>query len=180
VSPNYFATLGARLLRGRYFTEADGDSAPPVTIANRAFARTYFPNEDAVGKQIVEHSGSGVTIPIVGVMDDIREGPLDEAIPPVLYFPFDQRTDDRFALVVRAAGGEQGLLPAMAGAIRKIDRGIVTRDGMTMREKNPGFRFRLHAPFLGVAGGSVRRGCATAKRGGPLRSGGLFSEPAPP
>lgn len=135
VSPNYFITLGARLLHGRYFNQADGDSAPPVTIVNRAFARMYFPNEDAVGKQIVEHSGSGVTIPIVGVVDDIREGPLDEAIPPVLYFPFDQRTDDGFALVVRAAGGEQGLLPAMAGAIRKIDRGIVTRDGMTMRER---------------------------------------------
>jgi macrolide transport system ATP-binding/permease protein len=135
VSPNYFVTLGARLLRGRYFNQADGDSAPQVTIVNRAFARTYFPNEDAVGKQIVEHSGSGVTIPIVGVVDDIREGPMDEAIPPVLYFPFDQRTDTGFALVVRAAGEEQGLLPAMAGAIRKIDREIVTRAGMTMRER---------------------------------------------
>ena len=132
VSPNYFATLGARLLRGRNFDRHDNQSAPPVAIANRTFARTYFPNEDAVGKQIVEHTGSGVTIPIVGVVDDIREGPLDEAIPPVLYFPRDQRADLDFMLVARAAGGQGSLLPAMAAAIRKVDPGIVTREGMTM------------------------------------------------
>jgi predicted permease len=132
VSPNYFTTLGARLLRGRYFNETDDQSRPAVVIVNRAFAKTYFPNEDAVGKQIVEHSGAGVTIPIVGVVDDIREGPLDAPIPPVLYFPFDQRGDSYFALVVRASGDEQPLLPAIAAAIRKIDAGIVPRGGMTM------------------------------------------------
>jgi predicted permease len=135
VTPDYFSTLGARLLGGRYFNEGDGESAPQVTIVNREFARTYFPNEDPVGKQIVEHSGSGVTIPIVGVVEDIREGPLDVPIPPVLYFPFEQRIYTAFALVVRAAGGEQGLLPAMVAAIRKIDAGIVTRDGATMIER---------------------------------------------
>jgi predicted permease len=135
VSPTYFSTLGARLLGGRYFNERDGESAPQVTIVNRTFARTYFPNEDAVDKQIVENAGSGVTIPIVGVVDDIREGPLDAVIPPVLYFPFDQRSDAGFALVVRASGGEPGLLPAMVAAIRKIDAGIVTRGGMTMLDR---------------------------------------------
>lgn len=135
VSPNYFTTLGARLLRGRYFNERDSQAAPPVTIVNRTFARIYFPNEDAVGRQIMEHSGSGVTIPIVGVVDDIREGPLDVAIPPVLYFPFDQRPDPGFALVVRAAGGEHGLLAEMAAAIRQMDSGIVTRSGSTMLQR---------------------------------------------
>jgi len=134
VSPNYFSTLGARLLRGRYFNERDDESAPPVTIINRAFARTYFPNEDPVGKQIVEHWGSGITLSIVGVVDNIREGPLDVAIPPVLYFPFDQQPDADFTLAVREAGGGKGLLPAMAAAVRKIDSGIVTR-GATMLDR---------------------------------------------
>ena len=135
VSPGYFSTLGARLLRGRDFNAGDTATSPQVTIINRAFARTYFPNEDAVGKQVVEHTGSGVTIPIVGVVDDIREGSLDKVIPPVLYFPFDQRTDGDFSLVVRASGGEQGLLPAIGAAIRRIDAGIVSRDGMSMVDR---------------------------------------------
>ncbi|HEV3196529.1 MAG TPA: ABC transporter permease [Bryobacteraceae bacterium] len=135
VSPNYFGTLGAKLLRGRNFNESDGPSAPQVTIANRTFARTYFPNEDAVGKQIVEHSGKGVTIPIIGVVDDIREGDLYATIPPVLYFPFEQRCEAGFALVVRTAGGEQGLLPAIAATIRRIEAGIVTRGAMSMLDR---------------------------------------------
>jgi predicted permease len=135
VSPSYFATLGAKLLRGRYFNDGDSESVPPVAIVNRTFARIYFPNEDAVGKQIVEHSGSGVLISIAGVVEDIREGPLDAAIPPVLYFPFDQRTDAGFTLVVRASGGERSLLPAIGAVIRGIDTGIVSRGGMTMLDR---------------------------------------------
>ncbi|HEX7200665.1 MAG TPA: ABC transporter permease, partial [Dongiaceae bacterium] len=135
VSPGYFSALGARLLRGRDFNAADTATGPQVTIVNRAFVRTYFPNEDAIGQQIVPHNGSPVLIPIVGVVEDIREGALDEAIPPVLYFPFDQRTDRGFSLVVRASGGEQGLLPAIGAALRKIDAGIVSRDGMTMIDR---------------------------------------------
>ncbi|HTP36217.1 MAG TPA: ABC transporter permease [Candidatus Acidoferrales bacterium] len=135
VSPGYFTTLGARLLRGRYFNGADDASRPTVAIVNRALARTYFPNEDAVGRQIIEHSTPPLPVQIVGIVDDVREGPLDAPVPPVLYFPFDQRPDSYFALVVRSSGGEPGLLPAMAAVIRKIDAGIVPRGGMTMIDR---------------------------------------------
>ena len=47
VSPGYFTTLGAKLLRGRYFTEAEDGSKPPVAIVNQAFVKRYFPGEDA-------------------------------------------------------------------------------------------------------------------------------------
>src|ERR1700735_1339016 len=60
VTPNYFTTLGAHLLGGRYFDERDSESRPPVAIVNRSFLRTYFSNENPVGKQIVEHIGSGL------------------------------------------------------------------------------------------------------------------------
>lgn len=52
VSPGYFATLGAKLFRGRDFTEADDESKPRVAIVNRTLARRHFPGEDALGKQI--------------------------------------------------------------------------------------------------------------------------------
>jgi predicted permease len=135
VTPAYFSTLGARLLRGRYFIASDNSAAPPVIIVNRTFVRTYYPSQDAVGKQVVEHTGAGVTLSIVGVVDDIREGPLDSAIPPILYFPFAQRPDTSYGLLVRAAAGEQGLLPEISAAIRKIDSGIVTLAGATMLDR---------------------------------------------
>jgi predicted permease len=132
VSARYFTTLGARLLGGRYFNEVDDASRPRVAIINRAFARRYFPNEDSVGKQIVEHATPPVNIQIVGIVDDIREGPLDVAIPPVLYLPFNQSPDSYFALVARTSQSEEPLLPMLAAAIREFDPAIVPRGGMTM------------------------------------------------
>jgi hypothetical protein len=52
VSSDYFRTLGAKLVRGRYFKESDGPGTPGVAIINRAFARRYFPGEDPIGKKI--------------------------------------------------------------------------------------------------------------------------------
>jgi macrolide transport system ATP-binding/permease protein len=52
VSSGYFTTLGTKLLRGRYFTEAEEASKPRVAIINQAFVRQYFPGEDPIGKQL--------------------------------------------------------------------------------------------------------------------------------
>jgi macrolide transport system ATP-binding/permease protein len=131
VSPGYFTTLGTSLVRGRYFSAADDATAPHVGIINRAFARRYFPNEEAIGKQL----GNGPKPPfiqIVGIVDDIREGPLDAPIPPVLYLPFDQSPDNYFSLAVRTAQDERALLPLLAATVRQIDPAIVPLRGMTM------------------------------------------------
>jgi macrolide transport system ATP-binding/permease protein len=132
VSDGYFTTLGARLLHGRYFSETDNASAPSVAIINSAFGKRYFPDEDAVGKQIVEHGTPPRNIQIIGIVDDIREGPLDSAIPAVLYRPFDQSPDNYFSLVVRTSQDERPLLPLLAATIREIDPAIVPLKGMTM------------------------------------------------
>ncbi len=132
VSAAYFTTLGATLLRGRYFEPEDDASKPLVAIVNRAFTRQYFPHEEAIGHQIANISPPTVARQIVGVVDDIREGPLDAPIPPVLYLPFDQDPDSYFALVVRSGQNEAPLLPLVEAEIRKIDPDIVPRGGMTM------------------------------------------------
>jgi macrolide transport system ATP-binding/permease protein len=132
VSPAYFSTIGTNLVRGRYFDEGDGAAAPRVAIVNRAFARRYFPDEEAVGKQIAINSTPPVIMQIVGIVDDIREGPLDTPIPPVLYVPFDQSPDNYFSLVVRTAQDERPLLPLLAATIREIDPAIVPLNGVTM------------------------------------------------
>ena len=52
VSSEYFRTLGATLLRGRYFNDSEDQSKPKVVIINETLARKYFPGEDPIGKQI--------------------------------------------------------------------------------------------------------------------------------
>jgi predicted permease len=135
VSAGYFTTLGAKLLRGRHFNEAEDGTKPRVAIVNQAFARQYFPGEDALGKQLSGLSTPPVPIEIIGMVQDIREGPLDVAIPPVLYIPFNQGTDTYFGLVVRTSEAEGALLPALAATLHQIDPGIVPVGGKTMTDR---------------------------------------------
>jgi predicted permease len=135
VSSGYFTTLRAKLLRGRYFTEADDASKPPVVIIDRALAEKYFPGEDPVGRQMAYSGADSPPMQVVGIVDDIKEGALDETTWPTLYVAFNQDPDDYFALVVRTSKGERALLPTIAGAIRRIDPGISTFDQRTMTER---------------------------------------------
>jgi macrolide transport system ATP-binding/permease protein len=136
VSAGYFRTLGAKMLRGRYFSDADDDSKPKVMIINQALAKKYFPGEDPVGKQIGDLELTPKSLrQIVGVVDDIREGALDSEIWPAEYLPFNQSPDTYMSLVVRTSQSEQSTLPALAATIRDIDRDIVTFDFQSMQDR---------------------------------------------
>jgi macrolide transport system ATP-binding/permease protein len=135
VSSGYFTTLGARLLRGRYFTEQDDASRPRVVIINQALARQYFPGEDPIGKQISYLSDPPKPIEIVGLIEDIKEGPLEVATVPALYMPFNQSPDSGFGLVVRTGMSGGSVIPALSAAIRQVDPGILTLGGIAMADK---------------------------------------------
>ncbi len=134
VSAGYFTTLRSKLLRGRYFTEEEDVSKPRVAIINQALARQYFPGEDPIGKKISGLADPPVPIEIIGIVEDIKEGPLDTANRSVLYFPFNQSPGAYFNLVVRTSQAERSLLPTLAAAIHQINPDIVTADGATMSD----------------------------------------------
>jgi len=132
VNTSYFATIGASLQRGRQFQESDDPTRPQVAIVNQAFVKQHFPGEDPLGKQLSYVSLNRPPVAIVGVVEDIREGPLDAPIPPVMYTPFKQEPDNFFTLVVRTTESEGALVPALAALVRQIDPAIVTMRGATM------------------------------------------------
>ena len=136
VSAGYFATVRARLLRGRGFTDADTLSAPHVVVINQTLAKKYYPDEDPIGKRYGDTSLSASSMKeIVGIVDDIREGPLDSEIWPAEYVPFEQDPDNFFTVVVRTSQTEASVLPAMNAAIRAIDPDMGTRRGIVMRDR---------------------------------------------
>lgn len=135
VSPAYFTTLQARLLRGRYFTGQDDASKPPVVIINRALARRYFGAENPIGTHIdYAPTSSQPPMEVVGVVDDIKEGALDAPTEPTMYVAFDQDPTNGFAVLVRASGAEASLVPALASAIHDVDPEIATFGSRTMNE----------------------------------------------
>ncbi|HEX6773078.1 MAG TPA: ABC transporter permease [Acidobacteriaceae bacterium] len=134
VSPGYFTTLKARLLRGRFFTTRDDASKLPVTIINRTMARMFFPGEDPIGKHI-RFDASEPPIEIVGIVNDVKEGPLDQTTRPALYTPFDQGPDNHFYVMVRTSQSEASAVPMLQALIHEIDHNLFFSEGESMAER---------------------------------------------
>ena len=144
VSPEYFVALKARLMRGRFFTDAEDASRPGVAIINQALARKYFPGQDPVGQRIAnDEFGQPHTWEIVGVVDDVREGPLDVDTAPAEYFPLNQTLDHYFTLAVRTQQDAGALLPELVTTLHQIDPNLGVSDEATMNGKIGGTQAAL-------------------------------------
>jgi predicted permease len=136
ISAEYLPTLSATLVRGRLFTDADDDSRPGVAVINQVLARKLFPGEDPVGQSIADDEGGRPSVwEIVGVVDDVREGPLDADTSPAEYFPINQTPDHYFSLVVRTRQDEGALLPVLVSTLHGIDPDLGVSDEATMNDQ---------------------------------------------
>ena len=90
VGPGYFATLGIRVVAGREFDTRDRQGSPAVAIVSEAFARSYFPGENALGKRI-RRSQNEPYAEIVGIVADSKYGSIGEAPTPLHYAAYYQR-----------------------------------------------------------------------------------------
>jgi predicted permease len=144
VSSEYLSTLKARLLRGRFFTDADDSSKPGVAVINQTLAQKYFPGEDPIGQKIANEEGGQPSVwEIVGVVDDVREGPLDVETSPAEYFPINQTRDHYFSLAVRTGQDSRAVLPLIVSALHQIDPELSVSDESTMDEKIVGTQAAL-------------------------------------
>jgi len=133
VSSDYFATLQAKLLRGRTFTDSEDKTKPKVVVINQALARKYFSSEDPIGQRFGDIDVDPKSIKeIIGVVSDIREGPLDSEIWPAYYDAFNQSPDTSYSVVVRTSQADESLIPTVADAIRAIDSRINISSQTTM------------------------------------------------
>jgi putative ABC transport system permease protein len=123
VSSDYFRALETPLVRGRLFTDADNADAPLVMIVNQAFAKKFWPNQDALGKRIAFDgtSGNPKWITIVGVVGDIRHFGLDIDAKPEMYVPFAQDSYFTTIYVVRSNQDPRTLVPAIQREIQAND-----------------------------------------------------------
>ena len=133
VSSDYFTTLQAKLLRGRYFTDAEDASKPGVVIINETLAKKYYGDENPLGKKIGDPDLSPASLrEIVGVVEDIKDGPLDTEIYPAVFLPFNQSPDAYFSVVVRTSQAEESVVPTLVAAIHEVDPNLATVDQGTM------------------------------------------------
>ncbi len=113
VGPGYHEMLGIPLVQGRGFTERDNANAPGVIIINETLARTYYPNQNPLGKRLSLGLGKP-WLEIIGVTRDYRLHSLTEAPIPHFDLPALQHPYGASArLVVRAKLDPMAVLPAV-------------------------------------------------------------------
>jgi predicted permease len=161
VSPEYFDTLGIRLMRGRFFTEEETRAGAPVVVISESTARRFWPNEDVIGKRIGvagaslggDANESGANLPqfeVVGVTRDTRSGWVWEKDETFIYAPFYAgprgagRSDEY--ILVRAEGDLRRVMAGVRGEAEAIDPNL----SVTLRRVNDSLAMQM-APFEALA-----------------------------
>jgi putative ABC transport system permease protein len=139
VSDGYFDALRARLIAGRFFTEADAATTEPVVIVNETLVRRTFAGESALDHRLLSRQqaigplGQNLMFPprptqpvafrIVGIVGDVQQAPIGQAAEPVIYhvqrqFPFRSVT-------IAARGPATATVTAgLREALRTIDPAV--------------------------------------------------------
>jgi len=159
-SKDYFATMGIRLMDGRLFDERDGADAPQVIIVNEAMAKTFWPNQNPVGRR-ARPGGTKAWCTVIGVVDDVKNAGLDRPAGTELYLPYRQPAAAGYTdmyVVMRAQGGDPH---SLAGEVRQrlneIDSSLpladvrLMEDVLSRAQARPRFLTLLLTLFSAVA-----------------------------
>jgi putative ABC transport system permease protein len=157
ISPNFFATLGVPILRGRDFSIQDNDQAPRAIIISDSMARRLWPDADPIGKRIStsrDQKGNRVWDQVVGVVGDVKYRTLirDQNKDPDIYLPLFQNPERALALAVRTQSDASGLVSAIRGEVQSLDPNLPLFNIATMQErmKSDTARDRFSTLLLGV------------------------------
>src|SRR5271168_4344304 len=121
VSPEYFHVLGMTLLRGRLFVDQDLEDTPSIAVINQAAARTYWPNQDPVGKRARLERRKPVWTTIVGVIADARTESLADAGIPQVYLDIYQRPAKFLAFYLRGRVDPAAISAQVRTQIQSVD-----------------------------------------------------------
>ena len=159
VSEGYFSVMHIPLLEGRTFEKHDIQTAPRVAVISKALARTYFPNEDPIGKQMTFGfpPDSGAARRIVGVVGDVRDQALGSDPGPMMYVPYAQAPFPGSDVIVRSSMDAGSVAAAIRRVTATLDKDLPVSAVGTMSQvvdasvAQPRFRTILLALFAGMA-----------------------------
>jgi predicted permease len=148
VSWGYFNSLQIPLLRGRQFTERDGQTAPGVAIINQAMARQFWPKGDPLKDLILIGPGIGPAFAeparqVIGIVGDTHDDGPNRDPRPTMYIPLAQMPDLETALnsrvvplwwIVRTQSAPHALVPSITAALRDASGGLPIAHIRSMEE----------------------------------------------
>ena len=122
VDPNYFPTVGTRIVEGRNFTNADGPESQQVVIISRFMAGRFWPHDDALGKFVKINAKDTL---IVGIAEDVKINHILELPKPYMYLPFAQTTYHNGAVIVECVGEPDAVIPLLRRVIHSYSPTLI-------------------------------------------------------
>ena len=136
VTPDYFTTIGVRLVRGRFPTSDDRADRASAVVVNEALARKYWPTEDAIGKQIRLGAPGNYLMPpssIVGIVGNTPDAGLDAPPFPAVYMPIRVAPWwPVYTYVIRTSGSPTAATSAVRRELRAMFPTTAIRNVQTM------------------------------------------------
>ena len=129
-TPGYFQALGIRLLKGRFFNDADDENHPPVMIMSADTARHFFGEGDPLGRTLslpVFKDGSthNASMTLVGVISEVKYSGLERPADNSIFRPFAQQPWPNVYLIARTQGETNTLASVLQRRIGQVDSAII-------------------------------------------------------
>jgi predicted permease len=105
-SPDYFKTLGTRILRGRSFDATDGERSPRVVVVSEGMARALWPGQEAIGQCIRINDRTGPCVTVIGMTEEMRVRSLTSEREYTYYIPDSQYDDVMYPQVFARVTGD--------------------------------------------------------------------------
>ena len=153
ITPNYFQTLQIPLMKGRDFTLQDAERSQRVVIVNETFAERYWPNQEAIGKQL----NSDLThewFTVVGVARNSKVNELNEKATPFVYLPLYQVYRANTIVNARVTGDPLAFGKTVERTIHELNPELAVFDVTTLelREQIASLGQRIAGTFVGAFG----------------------------
>jgi putative ABC transport system permease protein len=157
VTSQYFAALGARIIRGRRFEENDLLPNQNVIILNETLAKELFQDGDPVGQQLRLFREQGPWRTVVGIAEDVKNDGLTEQAGPEFYLPWKNdpaEFPNSGYLIVRTDINPRGIAEWMRSKTKELDATLpVNIEAMTHRVSKLTARPRFNAMLLSLFAG---------------------------
>ncbi|MBO0722860.1 MAG: ABC transporter permease, partial [Blastocatellia bacterium] len=166
ISPGYFDTLGIRLLKGRGLNQRDTRDTQPVAVVNESFVRSFFPDEEPLGKRFYFGYPEELDTPhppftrwtIVGVVRDLKQQGLSSDAKPEIFHLHEQGLvkdagpTEKMFIVIRSANDPTSLANAVRREVQALDKEVPLFDVNTMERllDNSLLRKRLITSVLSI------------------------------
>jgi predicted permease len=141
IAPDYFGTLGIRLLHGRDFTDLDTQRTQPVVIIDEALMHRHFADQNPIGMhlRVTDAGPNAREVEIVGVVGSVKHFNLDDPPTPSYYSPAAQIPPaalgffiNGMSLVMRTEADPMTLADTVRREIQSLDKDVPASAVRTM------------------------------------------------